>query len=99
MRCAVFSNPAEHLLAPSLLKVVSPGVEGRLITSRRWFKKNTRINPDKIICWEHPNFADQIIDELDQVFDRKTLVHWPLRWPPVLDVNLVLRFHYLKAVS
>ena len=72
---------------------------GRMITSRRWFKKNTRINPDKIICWEHPNFADQIIDELDQVFDRKTLVHWPLRWPPVLDVNLVLRFHYLKAVA
>ena len=72
---------------------------GRMITSRRWFKKNTGINPDKIICWEHPNFGDQIIEELDQVFDRQTVVHWPLRWPPFLDINLVLRFHYVKLVS
>lgn len=72
---------------------------GRMITSRRWFKKNTRINPDKIICWEHPNFADQIIDELDQVFDRQAVVHWPLRWPPVFDISLIIRFQYLKPVS
>lgn len=71
---------------------------GRMITSRRWFKKNTRINPDKIICWEHPNFADQIITELDQVFDRHALVHWPLRWLPALDINLILRFHYQKPI-
>jgi len=72
---------------------------GRLLTSRRWFKKHTRINPDKIICWEHPNFADQIIAELDQVFDRQSVVHWPLRWPPVLDLNLILSFQYRKLVA
>ncbi len=70
---------------------------GRLLTSRRWFKKHTRINPDKIICWEHPNFADQIIAELDKVFDRQAVVNWPLRWPPLLDINLNLRFKYRKS--
>jgi SAM-dependent methyltransferase len=72
---------------------------GRLLTSRRWFKKNTSINPDKIICWEHPNFADQIVAELDQVFERQALVHWPLRWVPALDLNLILRFQYRKPVA
>ena len=69
---------------------------GRLLTSRRWFKKNTTIDPDKIICWEHPNFADQIVAELDQLFERQNLVHWPLSWVPLLDLNLILRFLYRK---
>ena len=71
---------------------------GRLLTTRRWFKKNTSIDYDKIICWEHPNFADQIITKLDQVFDREALEHWPLRWAPVIDVNLILRFKYQKPL-
>jgi len=69
---------------------------GRLLTSRRWFKKNTTVDPDKIICWEHPNFADQIVAELDQLFERQNLVHWPLSWVPLLDLNLILRFLYRK---
>ena len=72
---------------------------GRMVTSRPWFQKNTKINPDKIICWEHPNFADQIIDELDMLFDRNVLVHWLLRSLPVLDLNLILRFKYLKRFT
>ena len=70
-----------------------------MLTSRRWFKKNTTIDPDKIICWEHPNFADQIIAELDQVFQRQALVHWPLRGLPVLALNLILRFLYRKPAE
>ena len=70
---------------------------GRMLTSRRWFKKNTTIDPDKIICWEHPNFADQILGELDQVFKREAVEHWPLGWLPLLDLNLVIRFLYLKS--
>ena len=69
---------------------------GRLLTSRRWFKKNTRIDPDKIICWEHPNFADQIISELDRLFQRKSLSYWPLPLLPLLDFNLIIRFQYQK---
>ncbi len=71
---------------------------GRMLTSRRWFKKNTRIDPDKIICWEHPNFADHIISELDAIFQRKSVVHWPLPWMPMLDINLIIRYQYQKKV-
>jgi len=70
---------------------------GRTLTSRRWFKRKTQINPDKIICWEHPNFADHIIIELDKLFQRKSLFYWPLPLLPLLDINLIIRFHYQKA--
>ena len=69
---------------------------GRMLTSRRWFKKNTNIDPDKIICWEHPNFADEIITDLDRNFDREILSLWPFPWLPMLDANLVIRFLYRK---
>jgi SAM-dependent methyltransferase len=71
---------------------------GRMLTSRRWFKKNTQIDPDKIICWEHPNFADHIISELDAVFQRKSMVHWPMPWVPMLDINLIIRYQYQRKV-
>ena len=71
---------------------------GRMLTSRRWFKKNTQIDPDKIICWEHPNFADHIISELDLVFQRKSVDYWPLPWMPMLDINLIIRYQYHKKV-
>ena len=70
---------------------------GRLLTSRRWFKQNTTIDPDKIICWEHPNFADHILGELDQVFTRQAVDYWPLPWLPLLDPNLVIRLLYRKS--
>ena len=28
-------------------------------------EKNTNINYDKVICWEHPNYATTIIKNLD----------------------------------
>ena len=66
---------------------------GRMITSRRWFKKNTSIDPDKIICWEHPNFADEIISSLDNDFCKKKLKWYPFRLPSV-DMNLIIQFNY-----
>jgi SAM-dependent methyltransferase len=69
---------------------------GRSITSRRWFKKHTRIDPDKIICWEHPNFGDEIIRGLDQVLVREQVGFWPFPWVPSLDFNLLIRFAYRK---
>jgi SAM-dependent methyltransferase len=69
---------------------------GRVLTSRRWFKNNTTIDPDKIICWEHPNFADHILAELDEVFQRQAVGYWPLPWLPALDVNLIIRLCYRK---
>lgn len=69
---------------------------GRIFTSRRWIKKNTNIDPDKLICWEHPNFADQIISQLDKYFYSQKVTFWPLRLLPLLDINLIIKFIYKK---
>lgn len=68
---------------------------GRFLTSRNWFLKNTNINPDKIICWEHPNFADFIIKKFDKLFIKKYLKFSPFGFG-ILDLNLVLKFIYIN---
>lgn len=70
---------------------------GRLLTSRRWLRKNTTIDPDQLICWEHPNFADDIIDALDDTFERRLVRRWPLRWLPSIDTNLLVKFVYRRT--
>ena len=69
---------------------------GRLLTSRRWLKRHSTIDPDKIICWEHPNMADEILAALDDRFDRERVATWPLPWLPLLDINLIITFVYRK---
>tara|TARA_Y100000589_G_scaffold304646_1_gene317966 strand:- start:5707 stop:6471 length:765 start_codon:yes stop_codon:yes gene_type:complete len=69
---------------------------GRFLTSRRWLRKNTDIDPDKIICWEHPNFADEIISQCDETFKRDSVSAWPLAFAPILDANLVYKLIYRK---
>ena len=64
---------------------------GRYLTSRRWLLKHTSIDPDKIICWEHPNFADEIFASLVQRGDFSYLDFWPLKIHS-MDLNLVLKF-------
>ncbi|MBF0612085.1 MAG: class I SAM-dependent methyltransferase [Magnetococcales bacterium] len=71
---------------------------GRMLTSRRWLHKNTNIDPDKIICWEHPNFADQIITECDGIFNRSKLNYWPMAIP-IIDINLIMQFIYNKGLT
>lgn len=65
---------------------------GRALTSRRWFKKNTNIDPDKIICWEHPNFSDEIITCLKNFFPTLSIEYWPLKFVPHSDPNLLVKF-------
>ena len=62
-----------HRCHPS--RRLSRAGEARLVPSPSWFKNNTNINSEKIICWEHLNFADQIIAELDKVLQRQSVVH------------------------
>jgi SAM-dependent methyltransferase len=69
---------------------------GRYLTSRRWLKSNTTIDPDKIICWEHPNFADRILSIMTDIFPSGQVSLWPLR-VPLIDVNLIARFVLTKA--
>ena len=68
---------------------------GRYLTTRRWMKKNSNIDLDKIICWEHCNFADHIIEELDNNFNREFLEFSPFKIPSI-DLNLVIRYCYSK---
>ena len=68
---------------------------GRFLTSRRWLKKNTTLNPVKIICWEHPNFISLIKDLLDDKFEIVKNRFFPLRVKSG-DFNLVYSFIYKK---
>ena len=68
---------------------------GTYFSSRKWFLKNTDINPDKIICWEHPNFSDFVIKKLDLFFKREFISFSPFK-VPLIDFNLVVKFIYLK---
>lgn len=66
---------------------------GRALTTRRWFRANTAIDYDKIICWEHPNFAPTVIEALEARFVRQRLRSLPFGGP-LADVNLVSSFLY-----
>lgn len=66
---------------------------GRFLTTRRWLKRHTTINPDKIICWEHPNFAETLMETMDSELVRRHVSYWPLTIPSI-DLNLVIRFVY-----
>jgi len=64
---------------------------GRRLTSWRWLLKHTDIDPDRLICWEHPNFADHILNRLEARFERRVVSFWPID-VPLIDINLVARF-------
>lgn len=68
---------------------------GRYLTSRRWIKKNTKINYDKVICWSHPNYADLILRKLDNIFLKKSINYYPFKLKSI-DMNLVISFNYIK---
>ena len=55
------------------------------------------VDPDKIICWEHPNFADEILGVLDARLERQRVGYWPLPLLPLVDPNLIIRFQYRQA--
>ncbi len=68
---------------------------GRYMTSRHFIKQNSSINPDKIICWEHPNFAETILAALDEKFVNVRKEFWPF-FPALIDINLVVSFIYKR---
>lgn len=72
---------------------------GRLLTSRRWLRRNTSIDPDKLICWEHPNFADHVLRELDGEFEQEHTRVWPIRPIRMIDVNLIVSFVHRRRAN
>ena len=67
-----------------------------MLTTRKWFLRNTKINPDKIICWEHPNFADELLLNIRKNLKRKKIIFWPFSWIKNIDYNLIISFIYKK---
>lgn len=65
---------------------------GRRMTSARWFARNSDIDLYRIICWEHPNFADEIEYALMTTFRQVSFSGWPFprRW--LRDLNLIICF-------
>jgi SAM-dependent methyltransferase len=68
---------------------------GRFLTTRQVIRKHTSIDPDKIICWEHPNYAEDILGQLDESFVSVHKDFWPFN-VPVIDTNLIISFIYRK---
>lgn len=57
--------------------------------------KNSLINPDKIICWEHPQFVNNIKLTLDKNFLKIKNVFFPF-YLKIGDINLIFSFIYKK---
>lgn len=71
---------------------------GRFLTTRRYLRRHSSANPDKIVCWEHPNFAETVLRTLDRTFDWVRLEYRPLGLPAI-DATLVVKFMYRKRVA
>lgn len=69
---------------------------GRFLTTRRWLKAHGCAEPDKIISWEHPNFADGILNLLNASMQCEHMDFWP-SFVPIIDVNLIARFIFRKC--
>lgn len=68
---------------------------GRMLTSRRYAKRNFSWDFDKITAWEHCNIAGEVLAALDSRFSRVSQRYWPLLIP-LIDVNLIVQFVYEK---
>ena len=72
---------------------------GRWFISRRWLFKNTYKDSDKIIYWDHSNFAYQILDELNKNSIIEKVLYWLFSWMPALDFDLIIKIIYRKKVN
>lgn len=68
---------------------------GRMLTSRRYARKNFSYDFDKITAIEHCNTAETVLHTLDEKFAVRKRCYWPLR-VPCIDCNLVISFIYAK---
>ncbi|MDD5091943.1 MAG: class I SAM-dependent methyltransferase [Candidatus Wallbacteria bacterium] len=64
---------------------------GRYLTSRRYVYRDMKLDYDKIICWEHPNFVDWIRKCLKLRFAVVAAAKRPLPFLP-MDLNLMWVF-------
>lgn len=65
---------------------------GRFFLSRGQVINRLKLDYDKIICWEHQNFADKIIKNLDLEFQRIVATKKPL---PFLPLDLCISWSFI----
>ena len=63
---------------------------GRWLTSRRVMQQRYGVDVRKVICWEHVNFADDILAALHGLGNVQ-VERWPMPWAP-LDLTLIVKF-------
>ncbi len=63
---------------------------GRWMTSRRTLQSDYDLDIRKIVCWEHPNMCDDIVNTLSNYGNLKKR-NWPLPFF-AYDLNLVVKF-------
>ncbi len=64
---------------------------GRYLSSRRILKNKFDLDIRKIVCWEHPNMIDEIIEGMDAFFQKVFIHKFPFPFFP-LDFNLIAKF-------
>ena len=70
---------------------------GRWLTTKNALKKQFQLDIRKIVCWEHPNFCDEMMQTISQhPHNRLDIEAWPLRNMPY-DLSLILKFTVKKA--
>ena len=66
---------------------------GRFFTSRRFIHKKKLFNYDKIICWEHPNFINEIFFKIKKnKFKIVKIVYFPFNFFRLYDLNFNVSF-------
>ena len=66
---------------------------GRFFTSRRFIHKKKLFNYDKIICWEHPNFINEIFFKIKKnKFKIVKRVYFPFNFLRLYDLNFNVSF-------
>ncbi len=68
---------------------------GRFLITRPEMIRRYQVSYDKLICWEHPNFADFIISRLSGHFQKIFFKLHPFPWLP-MDLNFVASFIFTK---
>lgn len=68
---------------------------GRFLTSNRTLKKKFGLDIKKIVCWEHPNMIDEMLNGLNSSFQSKIIQKFPFPFLP-LDLNLLVKFTFVK---
>ncbi|MGI9301740.1 MAG: class I SAM-dependent methyltransferase [Gammaproteobacteria bacterium] len=68
---------------------------GRFLTTRRMAYGRLGIDYDKVICWEHVNYASDVLNFLTAHLEPVGVWFHPFRLP-IIDINAIISFMYRR---